>query len=1678
MGWLQDLGNVLHSIGHFVAGGDTNPQPQQNPTVVQPHQQQSNGNQNSVQIAQPQQQQSIQLSQPSQSQAPAPANSLQLYQGAPQSQPQQQPQQQAPAQAQPDNPIQLNTTGLAPATSLQKAPTGPLPTADPMSTAPPKGHASIWHDITHNPVTNVVGGVGKAVAAPFTYLANTDIINPAKDLIDQATGNTAASNSQHTKDNINLGLGANGTNFGGGLEKWAGNSAGALLTVAAPGIGGAVDKGASSIIPAAANQLIKTVVPKVAEGSVIGAGLGATGAAGNDGSVKQVLEGAGTGALTGAAFGGALSGFSVLKNNLFGHGGGASDAPVITHDAATPTPTEVAPGVSNPQAAQQTNDLSEAIKANAVNTTGNKAFGDAVQQAYRNTGIQDPYNLTMHALGSMTNKSDVRQVVEQLVGNSDGNTVNRLTKQFTKAGNADDVRSIIDGETARAQGADVNTNGVRPTGSVGQPSEPPALNPQPTSQTPLQALPDRPTVGQPELQPTVTPAPTVEMPQTPPRTDPNISNSTSQSPAVISDTPNNVAPTSNNVNPQGTNAPIAPNSPNIQTALTKELGTDTSGTHEVMQKDAMLQRANQNAQSANLPQAIATYSTQRAVLQTPQDVFDASALMRRMYEVAKDDPASIAARNNLAEAIAEFGTKVGQGTNIMADVTANLPADAKASIIQKSLTKLWSDNPDKMPVQLQSVSGQSAVQSTLTDYIEQGENFQKQIEALQGKLNTLAEKGSGPEDVAQAHELGSQLKTLELRSQIKNAEATKFYDGLTPKSSITERMAQGARTSMLSSMSGRLNNGINVAGNSAYETLRGQLQGVIGKVINAASPSKNALDTGLSNSRTAPAVVNGLKRVGAEGKNGQLVEDLGSTIWNKSGGDLHDANKILGASNGSGGSGNILQQVGNKAGNLVKAAVTAPRNIFGGAMKDSALLRLSRQEGMAMGKTGDELDAYAAAKSYVASDTVMQKAQAIQDQVAHTNKNPWTGAVEKWFNSKGVSGNTKGFAGLVKNAIMPFAKFPTTMLYNTLTDRNIVADVAHFAISAKKGDVDGITRAISGAVIDGSGGALGWHLAHNGFITNKDSNGYSDGGLYMHFGNRSIPLGLLGVGAESIMGGASMAIASAEKGGNGLEHFIKGIGDTVLNTFKMAGGQSIVGADNPGLTSVQNLVTGKKGSNIPDTLATVGGQEAGQFFPAAGGDVNSLLNMTPLDPSHDAALTKTTKGANGQLTNNGTPSTAKDIPGSALNTLVNKVPLASQLMLPRNPNVAATDPIDRLTRGSHQNGQQVQAAQQLVAAKAPGTPEGDKLALAADKATFLKGGKEMDQINGKYWVNNDGQAHAYNTQQQAQQSLDNAKFQSGERTDFNQNINGKVYQKGSDGKITSLDTKDFEYKNAADQVTSSKNSGDVSGYQEGNGKLLDNISWQLQHADLTTANRDALIQKAVQVQEDYAKANLYQGFTAPKGVSYKTPEITGAKDGYVKTIQEMGAKYGVDINALLSVAAQEGLGGGVGDGGHAFGPFQMNDAGGVLTGKYASSEAAKAYAESPQGIEDAVKQIAAVAKGKTGQAAIEAIVNGFERPANPQSEINNALALYGGGKATLSNTGSGTSLQTSGSSTSSSKAASLAKQNTIGSLLQPTRESFINSMPYQANTANIPQIKLTSPGSLIKARAISVSNVK
>lgn len=109
----------------------------------------------------------------------------------------------------------------------------------------------------------------------------------------------------------------------------------------------------------------------------------------------------------------------------------------------------------------------------------------------------------------------------------------------------------------------------------------------------------------------------------------------------------------------------------------------------------------------------------------------------------------------------------------------------------------------------------------------------------------------------------------------------------------------------------------------------------------------------------------------------------------------------------------------------------------------------------------------------------------------------------------------------------------------------------------------------------------------------------------------------------------------------------------------------------------------------------------------------------------------------------------------------------------------------------------------------------------------------------------------------------------------------------------------------------------------------------------------------------------------------------------------------VDPEAARAVGLQEGYSGGIGDNGHAFGPFQLNNAGGVLTGMFPgqSPQQLQAWAASPAGIDFAVGRIGQVAGGLHGRQAVDAIVRRFERPANPDREVTNALAAYGRGGA-------------------------------------------------------------------------------
>jgi hypothetical protein len=114
-----------------------------------------------------------------------------------------------------------------------------------------------------------------------------------------------------------------------------------------------------------------------------------------------------------------------------------------------------------------------------------------------------------------------------------------------------------------------------------------------------------------------------------------------------------------------------------------------------------------------------------------------------------------------------------------------------------------------------------------------------------------------------------------------------------------------------------------------------------------------------------------------------------------------------------------------------------------------------------------------------------------------------------------------------------------------------------------------------------------------------------------------------------------------------------------------------------------------------------------------------------------------------------------------------------------------------------------------------------------------------------------------------------------------------------------------------------------------------------------------------------------------------------------KQIARDGSRPRARPRAVLAVAKQEGLGGGIGDNGTSFGPFQLHYGGAYPSGAPHGAAASQAWAWSPHGIAYALGQMKGVAGGQRGAQAVKSIVTRFERPADPASEIQGALAAYG-----------------------------------------------------------------------------------
>ena len=134
---------------------------------------------------------------------------------------------------------------------------------------------------------------------------------------------------------------------------------------------------------------------------------------------------------------------------------------------------------------------------------------------------------------------------------------------------------------------------------------------------------------------------------------------------------------------------------------------------------------------------------------------------------------------------------------------------------------------------------------------------------------------------------------------------------------------------------------------------------------------------------------------------------------------------------------------------------------------------------------------------------------------------------------------------------------------------------------------------------------------------------------------------------------------------------------------------------------------------------------------------------------------------------------------------------------------------------------------------------------------------------------------------------------------------------------------------------------------------------------------------------------------------YRTPP---RDPGAVPIITRLAAKYRLDPRALLAVARGEGglvnRGNDIGDkaGGGSYGPFQLYAQGELPKQFRGNPQAADAWAWSPAGIDYALSRMAQTgAAGLTGRQAVETIIRKFERPADPDKSVANALGRLGGG---------------------------------------------------------------------------------
>lgn len=615
-----------------------------------------------------------------------------------------------------------------------------------------------------------------------------------------------------------------------------------------------------------------------------------------------------------------------------------------------------------------------------------------------------------------------------------------------------------------------------------------------------------------------------------------------------------------------------------------------------------------------------------------------------------DDPTAVQTVSNIMDSLDHAVSNGGLTLRLAQEEFDKMPLPMKVRYIIKKVdaANLGKDGYEPLAT---NQAAAADVEQKLTDGLGKSQAISETLTALEGKMNQVADDANnGKISAVDTKSLGSEINQQKQNLAAQNGEVVKYFSSLIPgQGKAQQALSNFPRTMMLGSFTGRANDIITTASNVLHNSATDLVQGALSKVINHFSPGLVS-DTSKGFGRLFTGGVDGAIQSGHEFAGTQYAPDLEAAIRN-------NTNLRSGMQRSSGIINRTVQNATELATNLTEG------------VRQQRLYQLADQEAAKNNLTGEFRQQYATARSFVPSEQMAASANELKMNMNNLNNNPLSNVLGKI--SKDIKGDTP-IGGFFKNQTLPFTSWTAGNIWNSITDRNVVANAINAGRSARQRDVEGVVRNISkGAVNGASAYALGYVLSQNGVITNTDAQGHNNAGAYVHIGNSYVPVGLFGAFAPSmLMGNAAYNGINNNGGKNAAAVTAEQMVTNATNSLNVLGAFG----ESSNLRKAINAGTGA-GKNIVDGISSFLSGAAGQYVPAVAGDVNAVLdNYTSLNPTHEAADTKA-------INPNSPSGTAKDTLMTSVNQLQNRIPGLSQ-MLPRQAGVAAPTLLDRVTHGN------------------------------------------------------------------------------------------------------------------------------------------------------------------------------------------------------------------------------------------------------------------------------------------------------------------------------------------------------------------------------------------------------------